>query len=82
MPTQDKPTRSLLRDNASQENNLSGKAKFIGDYLSAINAASGVNTTPTTLHLISPIRFAMTVAISISGISICAQSAIAITSIT
>jgi len=41
MPNQAKPHTSLTRENATQENYLNGKVKFIGDYLSAINAASG-----------------------------------------
>ncbi|KXU35213.1 ribonucleoside-triphosphate reductase [Cephaloticoccus capnophilus] len=41
MPPQAQPSHSLPRHNATHESYLSHKVKFIGDYLSAINAASG-----------------------------------------
>jgi len=41
MSLQDKPNTPPARYNATQQDYLSGKIKFIGEYLSAINAASG-----------------------------------------
>jgi len=41
MPTTDKPNTPLAHHNTAHQDYLSNKVKFIGQYLSAINAASG-----------------------------------------